>query len=80
MIDTRIIGNALGWFEQNLNPPATSKEWRLARNEWLRLHGIGGIIKNEKKSKTLPNWWGSETLFWFTEEKNEEEFVKKFGK
>lgn len=79
MIDTSVVAKALEWFESNLNPPTRVKEWRKARNEWLRSHGIGGVMKEDKKSKSLPPWWGNDTLFWFTEEDDEKRFINKFS-
>lgn len=79
MVDATIIGNALSWFEKNQSPPTDAKGWRRARNEWLRLQGVGGVVKNGKNSKSIPEWWGSCTSFWFTEEKDEKEFIKRFS-
>ena len=78
-VKTDLIGNALKWFEENSGVPSTPvSNWRKARNEWLNKEGVGGIIKLDKKSKTFPDWWGSNSEFWFKCPIKEKEFKQKW--
>lgn len=53
-------------------------EWRKERNAWMRSQGIGGIVKDGKRSKSIPNWWPSTSEFWFTDEEKEAEFLRNY--
>lgn len=79
MVNAHQIANALAWFDTNRNPPTDLMRWRKARNEFLRNQGVGGIIKEGKKSKLLPEWWSSASNFWFTNSSDEVNFVLKWG-
>ena len=72
-----IVGNAIEWWVDT-NPDYPIFEWRKERNKWLRAQGIAGVMKDGKKSKTIPNWWGDGTEFWFTDEIDEQIFVDKW--
>ena len=79
MISNIIVGNALNWWSPNSgvedSPVAI---WRKARNEWLRAQGIRGIIKDGKRSRSIPPWWADGTQFWFDDEIDEQIFTDKW--
>lgn len=82
MISNTIIGNALEHWLNNDGKGCNAlpaKEWRKCRNDWLRSQGIGGIIKNNKQSKSIPDWWEMGTQFWFLTEDQEKSFIDAFG-
>lgn len=81
MISNTIIGNALEHWLANEGKGCDTlraKEWRKERDAWLRSQGVGGIIKNNKQSKSIPDWWGSGTQFWFLSEDQEKSFKNAF--
>lgn len=83
MITTDGIGNAIRHFVEAVDHSAdkqSTKHWTAVRNNYLRSLGVGGIVKDGKKSKTLPGWWDSGTEFWFETLEQESVFVLKFGK
>ena len=77
-VTTYYVGNALIYLESCQPVELKAKEWRDLRNSFLREQGVGGIIKNEKKSKAFPPWWGSDTEFWFDDPTKELEFIDKW--
>jgi hypothetical protein len=83
MVDNIIVRRAVArWHREILETDNLStQEWKLARNEWLRGQGIGGIIIGTKrnKSKTIPSFWGSGTQFWFADSEAEIVFILKWG-
>ena len=82
MVSNIVIGEALEHWLANDGKGCDSlpaKEWRKCRNDWLRSQGIGGIIKDGKKSKAFPSWWGIGTQFWFLSEDQEKSFTDAYG-
>jgi hypothetical protein len=73
-----IVGNAIAWWEPNSGTVARRVEHRATRNKWLRAQGIGGVVKDGKQSKTIPDWWGDGTEFWFADEIDEQIFLDRW--
>lgn len=79
MISNITLGNGLEHWLKTANPDYPIKEWRRARNSWMREQGIGGVMMGEKKSKSIPEWWGDGTMFWFLTEDQEKSFTDAFS-
>jgi len=78
MITAYTLSVGLEEFEKTLKEGFSSKEWRDSRNQWMREQGIGGIIKDGKRSKSIPPWWGSISEFWFIDDESEKEFLRRY--
>ena len=81
MISNMVVANALEWWEPNSGIVGASvPEWRKARNHWLRAQGVSGIIKDGKRSKSIPSWWTDGTEFWFADSIDEQIFLNRWSK
>lgn len=65
--------------EQELPDKFTAAEWRAHRNRRLREVGVGGVIKNGKRSRSIPPWWTPDTEVWFDTEAAEAEFTNRLS-
>jgi len=80
MISNTVVGNAIEWWDKNSGVPTTPvSTWRAERNHWLRGQGVCGIIKEGKKSRSIPPWWGDGTEFWFDDDIDEQIFIDKWS-